>query len=137
MRQARADSITSTITVIHTHGYTRATGCGDSWSAAAAACGAVTECVDRVLQCSSSSSSSNAQGSNGSNRNGFCAVRPPGHHAGAELHCCSAASNGYVHHTTLCCAITYAIQYTSSVCMHVQTFDSVLAVVSVLHYESV
>ena len=42
--------------------------CDESWAAALAAAGAACEAVDRVLA--------------GDCRNAFCAVRPPGHHAG-------------------------------------------------------
>ena len=42
----------------------------ESWEAALRAAGATCAAVDRVL--------------NGKNRNAFCAVRPPGHHAGSR-----------------------------------------------------
>ena len=57
--------------------------CGnrDTWGAALAASAAVIQAVDAVL-C-------------GEARNALCAVRPPGHHAGASLNSLGAPGNGY------------------------------------------
>ncbi|KAG5181522.1 hypothetical protein JKP88DRAFT_263615 [Tribonema minus] len=58
-------------------------GCTSSWDAAITAVAAVVQGVDAVLS-----------GSDGV-RYAFCAVRPPGHHAGADLHAMNVGSNGF------------------------------------------
>jgi acetoin utilization deacetylase AcuC-like enzyme len=40
--------------------------------------------------------------------NAFCATRPPGHHAGRELHPMKAISNGFCVLNTAACAALYA-----------------------------
>ena len=40
--------------------------------------------------------------------NGFCAVRPPGHHAGRELRPMKAVSNGFCLLNAAACAALYA-----------------------------
>jgi hypothetical protein len=40
--------------------------------------------------------------------NAFCATRPPGHHAGRELHPMKAISNGFCILNTVACAALYA-----------------------------
>ena len=57
--------------------------CGnrDTWGAAIAASAAVIQAVDAVLS--------------GEARNALCAVRPPGHHAGASINSLGAPGNGY------------------------------------------
>ncbi|CAM9801575.1 unnamed protein product [Chrysoparadoxa australica] len=52
-----------------------------SWLAASTAVAAVLQSIDYVMR--------------GSAYNAFCAVRPPGHHAGIHLHCMGAVSNGF------------------------------------------
>ena len=59
--------------------------------------GAVLEAVDRVLH--------------GEAHNAFCAVRPPGHHAGVELHCMGAVSNGFCILNNVALAALYAHHY--------------------------
>lgn len=61
------------------------------------AAGAVLEAVDRVLH--------------GEAHNAFCAVRPPGHHAGVELHCMGAVSNGFCILNNVALAALYAHHY--------------------------
>lgn len=61
------------------------------------ATGAVLEAVDRVLH--------------GEAHNAFCAVRPPGHHAGVELHCMGAVSNGFCILNNVALAALYAHHY--------------------------
>ncbi|CAM9892711.1 unnamed protein product, partial [Laminaria digitata] len=68
-----------------------------SWEAAMTAAGAVLEAVDRVLH--------------GEAHNAFCAVRPPGHHAGVELHCMGAVSNGFCILNNVALAALYAHHY--------------------------
>ncbi|MGK3758513.1 MAG: acetoin utilization deacetylase AcuC-like enzyme [Bacillariaceae sp.] len=45
---------------------------------------------------------------NGECLNAFCATRPPGHHAGRELHAMNAISNGFCILNTVACAAMYA-----------------------------
>jgi acetoin utilization deacetylase AcuC-like enzyme len=45
---------------------------------------------------------------NGECLNAFCATRPPGHHAGRELHAMKAVSNGFCILNTVACAALYA-----------------------------
>ena len=65
--------------------------CGnrDTWDASLAASAAVLQAVDAVLS--------------GEARNALCAVRPPGHHAGATVNALGAESNGYciINHAAL------------------------------------
>lgn len=68
-----------------------------SSSSLALLAGAVLEAVDRVLH--------------GEAHNAFCAVRPPGHHAGVELHCMGAVSNGFCILNNVALAALYAHHY--------------------------
>lgn len=47
----------------------------------------------------------------GEAHNAFCAVRPPGHHAGVELHCMGAVSNGFCILNNVALAALYAHHY--------------------------
>jgi acetoin utilization deacetylase AcuC-like enzyme len=46
--------------------------------------------------------------------NAFCAVRPPGHHAGRDLHPMKAVSNGFCLLNAVACAALYAVTPKSS-----------------------
>ncbi|CAB1119811.1 unnamed protein product [Ectocarpus sp. CCAP 1310/34] len=80
-----------------------------SWEAAMTAAGAVLEAVDRVLH--------------GEAHNAFCAVRPPGHHAGVELHCMGAVSNGFCILNNVALAALYAHHYGNVARVAVVDFD--------------
>ncbi|CAM9995207.1 unnamed protein product, partial [Ectocarpus sp. 13 AM-2016] len=80
-----------------------------SWEAAMTAAGAVLEAVDRVLH--------------GEAHNAFCAVRPPGHHAGVELHCMGAVSNGFCILNNVALAALYAHHYGHMARVAVVDFD--------------
>ena len=73
-------------------------GSRGSWKAAIAGIGAAVKAVDMVV--------------GGECVNVFCATRPPGHHAGRELHPMKAVSNGFCVLNSAACAALYA---TSSV----------------------
>ena len=62
--------------------------------AALAAVGAAVKGVDMIMK--------------GECVNAFCATRPPGHHAGRELHPMKAVSNGFCILNTVACAALYA-----------------------------
>mmetsp|Transcript_27331 Transcript_27331/g.51271 ORF Transcript_27331/g.51271 Transcript_27331/m.51271 type:complete len:392 (-) Transcript_27331:32-1207(-) len=65
-----------------------------SWKAAVAAVGAALQGVDMIM--------------NGEYTNAFCPTRPPGHHAGRELHAMKAVSNGFCVLNPVACAALYA-----------------------------
>jgi acetoin utilization deacetylase AcuC-like enzyme len=69
-------------------------GSKGSWTAATVAVGAALMGVDQVV--------------GGQVVNAFCAVRPPGHHAGRELHPMKAVSNGFCLFNAAACAALYA-----------------------------
>ncbi|CAB9516784.1 Type-2 histone deacetylase 2 [Seminavis robusta] len=69
-------------------------GSRGTWTAAVASVGAVIKAVDSVVE--------------GKYVNAFCATRPPGHHAGRELHPMKAVSNGFCILNTAACAALYA-----------------------------
>ncbi|OEU06077.1 Arginase/deacetylase, partial [Fragilariopsis cylindrus CCMP1102] len=65
-----------------------------TWNAAISGVGAALQGVDMIM--------------NGECLNAFCATRPPGHHAGRELHAMKAVSNGFCILNTVACAALYA-----------------------------
>jgi len=69
-------------------------GSKGSWNAALAGVGAALKGVDMIM--------------NGECLNVFCATRPPGHHAGRELHPMKAVSNGFCILNSVACAALYA-----------------------------
>ena len=69
-------------------------GSKGTWMAALAGVGAAIKAVDMIIQ--------------GECVNVFCATRPPGHHAGRELHPMKAVSNGFCILNTVACAALYA-----------------------------
>lgn len=71
-----------------------AEGSRGSWKAAIAAVGAAVQAVDMIM--------------NGECVNVFCTTRPPGHHAGRELHAMKAVSNGFCLLNNAACAALYA-----------------------------
>jgi acetoin utilization deacetylase AcuC-like enzyme len=71
-----------------------AEGSKGSWKAAIAGVGAAIQGVDRIM--------------NGECVNVFCLTRPPGHHAGRELHPMKAVSNGFCLLNAVACAALYA-----------------------------
>ena len=74
--------------------YIFAGGSKGTWMAALAGVGAAIKAVDMIM--------------NGECVNVFCATRPPGHHAGRELHPMKAVSNGFCILNTVACAALYA-----------------------------
>lgn len=69
-------------------------GTRGTWMAAVASVGAAVKAVDMVVE--------------GKCVNAFCATRPPGHHAGRDLHPMKAVSNGFCILNTAACAALYA-----------------------------
>lgn len=69
-------------------------GTKGSWKAAIAAVASSVQAVDMVM--------------NGECVNVFCPTRPPGHHAGRELHAMKAVSNGFCLLNNAACAALYA-----------------------------
>jgi acetoin utilization deacetylase AcuC-like enzyme len=69
-------------------------GTKGSWNAAIAAVAASVQAVDMIM--------------NGECVNVFCLTRPPGHHAGRELHAMKAVSNGFCLLNSAACAALYA-----------------------------
>lgn len=69
-------------------------GSRGTWTAAVAAIATAIYAVDRIVA--------------GECVNAFCASRPPGHHAGRELHPMKAVSNGFCVLNTAACAALYA-----------------------------
>jgi acetoin utilization deacetylase AcuC-like enzyme len=69
-------------------------GTKGSWKAAIAGVGAAVQSVDMIM--------------NGECVNVFCPTRPPGHHAGRELHPMKAVSNGFCLLNAAACAALYA-----------------------------
>jgi len=69
-------------------------GSRGSYTAALSGVAAALDGVDRVVR--------------GHCVNAFCAVRPPGHHAGKELRAMNAISNGFCLFNAAACAATYA-----------------------------
>jgi len=69
-------------------------GSKGTWNAAISGVGAALQGVDMIM--------------NGECLNAFCATRPPGHHAGRELHAMKAVSNGFCILNTVACAALYA-----------------------------
>ena len=69
-------------------------GTKGSWTAAIAAVAAAVQGVDMIM--------------NGECVNAFCLTRPPGHHAGRELHAMKAVSNGFCLLNNVACAALYA-----------------------------
>lgn len=69
-------------------------GTKGSWKAAIAAVATSVQAVDMIM--------------NGECVNAFCSTRPPGHHAGRELHAMKAVSNGFCLLNSAACAALYA-----------------------------
>lgn len=69
-------------------------GSKGTWAAALAAVGAALQATDMIMT--------------GECLNVFCPTRPPGHHAGRELHAMKAISNGFCVLNTVACAAIYA-----------------------------
>ena len=69
-------------------------GSRGSYTAAVAAVAAAIQGVNMIFSCQCA--------------NAFCAVRPPGHHAGKELHAMNATSNGFCLLNAAACAALYA-----------------------------
>ncbi|KAG7337319.1 histone deacetylase family protein [Nitzschia inconspicua] len=69
-------------------------GSKGSWKAAVAAVGAALQGAEMIM--------------NGDCVNVFCPTRPPGHHAGRELHAMKAVSNGFCVLNAVACAALYA-----------------------------
>jgi acetoin utilization deacetylase AcuC-like enzyme len=71
-----------------------AVGSKGTWTAALAAVGAALRATEMIMT--------------GECLNVFCPTRPPGHHAGRELHAMKAISNGFCVLNTVACAALYA-----------------------------
>eukprot|EP00529_Nitzschia_sp_RCC80_P007986 CAMPEP_0113523390 /NCGR_PEP_ID=MMETSP0014_2-20120614/45681_1 /TAXON_ID=2857 /ORGANISM="Nitzschia sp." /LENGTH=1339 /DNA_ID=CAMNT_0000421479 /DNA_START=318 /DNA_END=4335 /DNA_ORIENTATION=+ /assembly_acc=CAM_ASM_000159 len=69
-------------------------GSQGTWTAALAGVGAALQATDMIMT--------------GQCLNVFCPTRPPGHHAGRELHAMKAISNGFCVLNTVACAAIYA-----------------------------
>jgi acetoin utilization deacetylase AcuC-like enzyme len=69
-------------------------GSKGSWTAAVAAVSAALQATDMIMS--------------GECTNAFCPTRPPGHHAGRELHAMKAVSNGFCVLNAVACAAMYA-----------------------------
>jgi acetoin utilization deacetylase AcuC-like enzyme len=69
-------------------------GSKGTWTAAVAAVGAALQAIDMIMT--------------GEYTNAFCPTRPPGHHAGRELHAMKAVSNGFCVLNSVACAALYA-----------------------------
>lgn len=76
------------------HGGEDTKGTKGSWTAAITAVAASIQAVDMIM--------------NGECVNVFCLTRPPGHHAGRELHPMKAVSNGFCLLNNAACAALYA-----------------------------
>ena len=74
--------------------YSSSEGSRGSYTAATVGVAAALMAVDKVV--------------GGELTNAFCAVRPPGHHAGRELHPMRAVSNGFCLFNAAACAAIYA-----------------------------
>lgn len=81
-------------TLVHANASAASEGSRGTWMAAVASVGAAIKAVDSVV--------------NGEYVNAFCATRPPGHHAGRDLHPMKAVSNGFCILNSAACAALYA-----------------------------